>query len=133
MTTGIVTTGRRAWVAPLILDLLGRDAIDKMAVVITGDDVATLKPSPEAYLLAVDELSLTLDPAAVVAIEDSVNGMRSAIAAGLASVVVPSLYNRSDDFGEADLVVPEFDQAPVVDGVGALIQNPKFRELVFGR
>ena len=130
VTTGIVTTGRRAWVEPLVAHLLGRTALDKMAIVVTGDDVTELKPSPEAYILAMAKLGL--DPASGVAIEDSVNGMRSAIQAGLACVAVPSLYNRLDDFSEADLVVPEFDQAPIFDGLGPLIENPQFGRLVFG-
>ena len=52
VVTAIVTTGRRAWVEPLVTELLGVDAYDKMRLVVTGDDVSVLKPSPEAYLLA---------------------------------------------------------------------------------
>ena len=128
--TAIVTTGRRAWVEPLVTDLLGRASYDEMKLIVTGDDVTALKPSPEAYILAMSKLML--DPSEGIAIEDSVNGVVSAKAAGLACVAVPSLYNGDDDFSAADLVVAEFDQAPTVDGLGPLLENLDFRELVFG-
>ena len=67
-----------------------------------------------------------------MAIEDSVNGVVSAKAAGLVCVAVPSLYNGDEDFSEADLVVDEFDRAPVAGGLGSLLANVEFRELVFG-
>ena len=110
--------------------LLGRPAYESMKVVVTGDDVAVLKPSPEAYVLAMQELEL--HPSRGVAIEDSVNGVLSAKAAGLFCVAVPSLYNGDDDFSNADLVAAEFDEAPVGRGVGPLFENSDFLELVFG-
>ena len=130
VTIGIVTTGRRAWVEPLVSTLIGRAAYDRLRPLVTGDDVQNLKPSPEAYLLAMDQLKLA--PYRVVAIEDSITGLRSAKAAGVACVAVPSLYNVHHDFGAADLVVPAFDQAPVADGVGDLMHNVEFQALVFG-
>lgn len=128
VATGIVTTGQRAWVEPLVAHLLGRAAYDQMLPVVTGDDVASLKPSPEAYLLAMTQLRI--DPSRGMAIEDSVNGVESAKAAGLVCVAVPSLYNGDDDFGAADLVVPAFDRAP--GGSAMLFANPDFQELLFG-
>ncbi len=132
--TGIVTTGRRAWVEPLVTHLIGRRARDRLCVVVAGDDVTTLKPSPEAYLLAMEKLEkLMPGPARGIAIEDSVNGVESAKAAGLACVAVPSLYNRDDDFGAADLIVAEFDWAGTDGGPGSLLENPDFLTLLFDR
>lgn len=64
----------------------------------TRDDVRKVKPDPELYLAALDCLGL---PAAdCAAIEDSPNGMRSALAAGLRVVGVPNAVTR-------DLARPE--------------------------
>ncbi|MEO6610253.1 MAG: HAD family phosphatase [Aestuariivirga sp.] len=61
------------------LDALG--IADLMVATISLDDVQDGKPSPEPYLNAC--LLLDLEPAAVLAIEDSATGIASAIQAGL--------------------------------------------------
>ena len=55
----------------------------------TGDRVARSKPHPETYQLAAAELGVA--PAAVWALEDSANGVRSAHAAGCHVLQVPDL------------------------------------------
>jgi len=54
-----------------------------------GDEVARAKPDPALYLLAAERLGV--DPAECIAFEDSENGAKSALAAGLRVVVVPDL------------------------------------------
>lgn len=49
--------------------------------IFSGEDVARGKPAPDVYLLAAR--SMGREPAACVAIEDSPNGVRSAVAAGM--------------------------------------------------
>jgi HAD superfamily hydrolase (TIGR01509 family) len=61
------------------LDALG--LARRLAFSISFDDVAKGKPDPEPYLLAARKLALA--PGALVAIEDSQTGLRSARAAGL--------------------------------------------------
>jgi HAD superfamily hydrolase (TIGR01509 family) len=56
---------------------------------VTADDVIYLKPHPEPYLKALDQLGV--GPERTVALEDSPNGMMSASAAGCAVVGVPSV------------------------------------------
>lgn len=46
-----------------------------------------------------------MDPATAVAIEDSVNGVTAAKAAGMAAVAVPGSLTLGMDFTGADLVV----------------------------
>lgn len=129
VVTGIVTTGRRAWVEPLVEHLIGAPAYEQLSVIVTGDDVAELKPSPEAYLKAVSDLGV--DRRSAIAIEDSLNGLESATSAGLATVVVPSRYHRGQDFSAADLVVSEFDlELTDGDATGSLLANPRFRSLL---
>lgn len=54
-----------------------------------GDEVARGKPDPAVYRLAIDRLGV--DAADCLAFEDSENGVRAALAAGLRVVVVPDL------------------------------------------
>jgi len=70
------------------------------------DDVAPVraKPHPDIYLAALTALGVRADDA--VAIEDSLNGMRAARAAGIYTVVTPNPVTAQLDFAEADLVLP---------------------------
>lgn len=61
---------------------------------VTGDAVPQPKPHPAPYLLAAELLGV--DPAACLAIEDSVTGATSANAAGCHVLVVPHLVNVPD-------------------------------------
>lgn len=56
--------------------------------IVCGDDVKAPKPSPDAYLLALENLNFT--PECVVAIEDSNSGVRSALDANLHVLCPPS-------------------------------------------
>ena len=64
------------------------------ATVVTVDDVAAPKPAPDPYLLACERLGV--DPAATVAVEDSVTGATSAVAAGCRVLYVPSTEGQPD-------------------------------------
>lgn len=55
--------------------------------VISGDDVVNGKPHPEPYLAAA--AALRVQPGRCVALEDSVTGVRSAVAAGYPTLVIP--------------------------------------------
>lgn len=82
-----------------------RPAAEVFDVVAAGDEVAAKKPAPDVFLLALERLGLGAE--ACIAVEDSANGVRSALAARLAVVVTPSAYTRDDDFTGATWVVPE--------------------------
>lgn len=100
----VATTGTRAWAEPLVEQLLGSGTAE---VTVYGDDVAELKPHPEAYRTALHRLGV---PAAhAVAVEDSGPGVAAALAAGLTTVVVTNGYTRRHDFGGAALVRPDFE------------------------
>ena len=57
--------------------------------------VANSKPDPEIYATAVKHLGL--EPSECVAIEDSLNGLRSAKSAGLNTVMVPDRVAPNSD------------------------------------
>lgn len=64
-------------------------------VKVTGDRIKRGKPDPESYLVAADELGV--EPARCWALEDSANGVRSALAAGFSVLQVPDLVEPDDD------------------------------------
>jgi HAD superfamily hydrolase (TIGR01509 family) len=85
----------------------GLDLPGWFEVIAAGDVVPAKKPAPDIYQLVLHQLGLPAD--ACVAVEDSANGLRSALAADIRAVlVVVSSYTEGDDFSSASLVVDEF-------------------------
>jgi len=84
MSTALVTATYRSLVE-IALETLGRERFD---VLVCGDEVQRPKPDPEPYLRAMQLLGVAAENS--VAVEDSPNGSRSALAAGLPVLVVPS-------------------------------------------
>jgi len=66
------------------LDRLGLSAWFK--IVCTKDDVKQVKPAPELFLLALEKLGCV--PQSVLVIEDSPNGLKAALAAGIPCLLV---------------------------------------------
>lgn len=62
--------------------------------VVTGSDVVHAKPAPDIYLLAAQRLDVV--PARCVVLEDSVPGVRAALAAGMTPIQVPDLVVPDD-------------------------------------
>jgi len=85
--TALVTMSLRR-MAETVVAQLPFDAFD---VVIAGDDATRPKPFPDAYLQAARMLGV--DPADAVAIEDSPNGMRAAVASGAVTLGVPLMVS----------------------------------------
>lgn len=111
IAVGVATTGNRQWVGSLLEATLGSDLAGRLAVVVTGDDVARKKPDPEVYRLALYRLGLQAGEA--VAVEDSQNGVEAALAAGLPCLAVPGCYNlfAGANFAGADLAVDSLGEA----------------------
>ena len=99
------------------LGLLG--VRDKVAVVVSTEEVARGKPHPDGFLAACD--ALRVDPAATLAIEDSTNGLKSALAAGMRVVAVPPRFHppAPDVLARAHAVIDDLD-ALTVDLVQSL-------------
>ncbi|MBM3716363.1 MAG: HAD family hydrolase, partial [Actinobacteria bacterium] len=88
--TGLVTMSMRR-MALSVVDLIDFPAFD---VVVAGDDVERPKPFPDPYLQAA--AALGVDIADTVAIEDSPNGLRSAIASGAVSLGIPLMVSLDE-------------------------------------
>ncbi|WP_442577338.1 HAD family hydrolase [Microbacterium sp. F51-2R] len=85
--TALVTMSLRR-MAESVVDLIDFEAFD---VIIAGDDATRPKPFPDPYLQACEALGIA--PADAVAIEDSPNGLRSAVASGAATIGVPLMVS----------------------------------------
>ena len=91
---GVVSSSWR-WYVERCLRELGM--YEDAAVIVTGSDGLPLKPAPAPYQAAA-RVFRPAPPGAVLAVEDSGSGVRSAVAAGLACAAV---YNP--DSGAQDL------------------------------
>jgi len=100
----IATTTTFANIEALLRTALGANALERFAVIGAGDQVARKKPAGDIYVWVLERLGLQADQC--VAIEDSVNGLRAAKAAGLYTIVTPSYWTNTEDFSAADLVLP---------------------------
>lgn len=89
--------------------------------VYAGDVVPAKKPAPDIYLLALRELGL--DQADVLVVEDSENGMRASIAAGLRTLVTVSTFTAEENFAPAALVVSSLGD-PEPGEQTAVLRNP---------
>ena len=87
---------------------------DLFEVVVTADEVAEPKPSPDVYLRACELLRAA--PAASIALEDSPTGVAAARAAGMYVIGVPSFPGVLLD--EADLVAPSLADGSVLRALG---------------
>lgn len=93
-TTVALVTNTTADVAQVPLEFIDRSRFD---VVVTGCMVPNGKPAPDPYLLACRRLGV--EPVRTVAVEDSVTGATSAVAAGCRVLYVPSTDGQPDVSG----------------------------------
>jgi HAD superfamily hydrolase (TIGR01509 family) len=102
----IASTTTAANVEALVSSNLGPESLRDFAVIACGDQVEAKKPAPDIYNLALAELGIPAPSG--VAFEDSGNGVRAAKAAGLFTVVTPTIWTAAQDFRGADLVLHTF-------------------------
>ncbi len=105
----IATTTTPANVEALLTATLGPEGIGWFDVIAAGDAVPAKKPAPDIYRLALRRLGL--DRAECVAFEDTENGARSAIGAGIPTIVTISAYGGPGPFPGAIAVVRDLDDA----------------------
>jgi HAD superfamily hydrolase (TIGR01509 family) len=104
----IATTTTPENVTGLLKSTLGEDSPGWFDVIGAGDIVRGKKPEPDIYHWVLDRLALA--PEQCLAIEDSKNGLRAALAAGLDTVVTVSDYTRLQDFTGACAVLSDLGE-----------------------
>jgi len=98
----IATTTTPANIDALLAATFGDAGQGLFEVICAGDSVPNKKPAPDVYLRTLEELGLP--PGRCVAIEDSRNGLLAACAAGIPTIVTPSLYTGGENFEEAAMI-----------------------------
>lgn len=101
----IATTTTPENVIALLRSTLGPGSESWFAVIGAGDIVPAKKPAPDIYLWVLARLGLA--GADCLAIEDSGNGLRSSLGAGVPTLVTETDYTRDHDFRGALAVLPD--------------------------
>lgn len=99
----IATTTTPANVTALLENSLEPGSCDWFEVIAAGDIVPAKKPAADIYHYALERMNLSADRC--MAFEDSENGIRSSVGAGLATLVTINGYTADHDFTAAVLVV----------------------------
>ena len=105
MKLAVATSTSKENVDALILKIWGEKTNTIFSAISTPEEYTKNKPAPDLYINALKKLSLK--PHQVIAIEDSEIGLKSAKAAKIKTVVVPSIYTQGSDFSNADLLVSD--------------------------
>jgi len=108
MRLGIATTTTPANVSALLQHSLAPDAESWFEVIAAGGVVPAKKPAPDIYKFAMQAMGVSA--AECLAFEDSENGLLSARAAGLQTLVTVSEYTRDHDFNGAALVLDQLGE-----------------------
>ncbi len=104
----IATTTSPVNIAALLRHAVGPDWRMNFTAIGDASTAPIKKPHPQVYqqMLA----ALKLEPAQCLAFEDSSNGLRSAVAAGLATLITPTSYTAHHDFSAAMRVLPDLSE-----------------------
>ena len=101
----IATTTSPVNIAALLRRAIGSDWRLNFSAIGDASTAPIKKPDPQVYLQML--AALQLEAAQCLAFEDSSNGLRSATAAGLATLITPTRYTEHHDFSAAMQVVPD--------------------------
>ena len=79
---------------------------------LTRDDVQHGKPHPDIYLAAAKKLQV--DPGQMLALEDSVIGSTSAVAAGAYTIAIPTVHSQHQDYSHVSYVARSLDDQSIL-------------------
>jgi len=100
----IATTTSPVNISALLRTAIGPDWRQYFTVVEDASTAPLKKPHPQVYLQTLQRLQM---PArACLALEDSANGLKAALAAGLATIITPNTFTAHHDFKGALRVLP---------------------------
>ncbi|HZX04979.1 HAD-IA family hydrolase [Kribbella sp.] len=103
LPVAIASSSPRQWVIGH-LERVG--AVDLFEQITTGDEVATHKPDPAIYQLALQRLGAGFG----LAVEDTPHGVAAAQAAGMYAVAVPNPFVPAAAVAAADLILSSADE-----------------------
>jgi len=107
----IATTTSAENVTTLLQQGLGPGGERIFEVIGCGDIVPHKKPAPDIYYWVLEKMGL---PAAdCIALEDSENGLRASLAAGIRTFIIPNHYTRNQNFAGAAAVLDDLNDLPI--------------------
>ena len=106
----VATTTSPENVAALLEVGLGKDWNKYFDVLGCGDIVPLKKPAPDIYNWVLNELKLA--PQDCIALEDSNNGLQSALGAGIKTYITTNPYTSKQDFTGAVAVFDDLSDLP---------------------
>lgn len=101
----IATTTTPENVTVLLEHSLGSGTQEWFELIAAGDIVPAKKPASDIYHFALEKMGL--DPRACLAFEDSENGLRASLGAGLKTLITVNDYTRDHDFKGAAVVLSD--------------------------
>jgi HAD superfamily hydrolase (TIGR01509 family) len=104
----VVTTTTPANVSALLRHSLAPDAEQWFELIAAGDIVPAKKPAPDIYHWALREMKL--EPGQCIAIEDSGNGLKASLGAGIPTVITVNDYTLDDPFDGALAVLSDLGE-----------------------
>ena len=104
----IATSTSTANVETVLKSTLGEDALSYFETLVSCDLVTDKKPSPAVYQYALANLGLK--PENCIVLEDTSNGNRAALSAGIKTVVTTHPLTVDEDFTGASLVVDQLGE-----------------------
>ena len=108
LSLAIATTTSLPNVHSLLEINLGNGSVEWFQAICTAEDVSRKKPDPEVYQIALNRLGL--DARECLAFEDSRNGLYSAIAINIPTLVTPGIYTDDQEFPEAFAVMSDLGE-----------------------
>lgn len=104
MKTGLGTSSQRSLMDFVVDRFAFRPLFDEL---VCTNDITRGKPDPEIFLVCAERLQV--DPRDCVVIEDSVNGIKAAKAAGMYSLAITTTFDPHE-LHEAHRVINRFDE-----------------------
>jgi HAD superfamily hydrolase (TIGR01509 family) len=107
----IATTTSPVNIAVLLRNAIGPDWKELFLVIEDASTAPKKKPHPQVYVQTLARLGLAA--ANCLALEDSFNGLRAAVAAGIKTIVTPNNFTAHHDFSGALRVLPHLEGVSV--------------------
>lgn len=107
---GLASSSHREWIDKFT-NLLGIDHYFECYC--TADTVTNVKPHPELYLQALEQLGVQANEA--MAIEDSPNGAKAAVTAGLHTIVIKNALTEQLPFGHGHHTISSLEDYKLQD------------------
>ena len=107
----IATTTSPVNIAVLLRNAIGPDWKDLFIVIEDASTAPKKKPHPQVYVQTLARLGLP--SVACLALEDSSNGLRAAVAAGIKTIITPNNFTSHHDFTGALQVLPNLEGVSV--------------------